>query len=165
MLSNLAARRRGFTLIELMIVIIVIAILALIVIPRLAGASMRAKESTMQSNMQTIRNAVANFNADCGTYPTSLSDLLVTSAPSYVVSSAWKGPYLNSTGYPICATGSALPQNPVVYSSSLTGETATAPSSSTTPAANWYYQSASGVVLPGVLGTTHDGSSTPYSLL
>ena len=165
MKAKTVMQRRGFTLIELMIVIIVIAILALIVIPRLAGASMRAKESSMESNMQTIRTAVANFNADCGVYPTSLADLLVTSSPSYVISTTWKGPYLNTAGYPICHTGSALPQNPVVYSSALTGETATAPSSATTPAANWYYQSASGIVLPGILGNTHDGSNTAYSLL
>ncbi len=80
-ISAFAARRRGFTLIELLIVIVVIAILALIVIPRVMGASRKAKEATLKGNLHEIRNALEQFQADTGGYPTT-ANLIDIVAPS-----------------------------------------------------------------------------------
>jgi len=180
MLSVLAARRRGFTLIELMIVIIVIAILALIIIPKITGARKRAQEATMVSNLQNIRSAVETYSSDNGVYPNTLMDLFGTTATSGTaptsVASTWKGPYLRNTGSAVCTTGTPLPTNPIVVSAAGTnannGEVAaTAPptAGAATAAANWAYCNAAGnsqgAVWPGCSGTTADGNSTPYSQL
>jgi general secretion pathway protein G len=99
-------RRRshaGFTLIEMLIVIVVIAILALIVIPRLMGAGRKAKEAALRGDLHQIRNAVQQFEADCGDYPAALANL--QTAPAAGSSggqgisldvSAWQGPYLRT---------------------------------------------------------------------
>lgn len=119
--SKFAARRRGFTLIEMLIVIVVIAILALIVIPRIMGAARRAKESTLRGNLHEIRTAVGHFEADCGCYPASLQDLLLTKAnePTAgiddagtsvpIPSGSYEGPYFTVGGG---LAGSGMPVNP-----------------------------------------------------
>ena len=54
-------RRSGFTLIEVLIVIVVIAILAAIVVPRLLGAGREAREASLRAHLQEIRNALGLF--------------------------------------------------------------------------------------------------------
>src|SRR4030066_253645 len=66
---------KGFTLIEMLIVIVVIAILALIVIPRLLGAGRKAKEAALRGDLHQLRNAIQQFEADCGDYPAASADL------------------------------------------------------------------------------------------
>ena len=94
---------RGFTLIEMLIVIVVIAILALIVIPRLLGAGRKAKEAALKGDLHQIRNAIQQFEADLGDYPAALNDLVATAAPTGVGGNnisldpaGWQGPYLKT---------------------------------------------------------------------
>jgi len=60
---------------EMLIVIVVIAILALIVIPRLLGLGRKEKELALRSNLLLLRNAIQQFEADCGDFPAELSNL------------------------------------------------------------------------------------------
>jgi len=89
----LAARRKGFTLIEMLIVIVVIAILALIVIPRLMNAADRARGATYRSNLAMMQTALEQFHADCGVYPATLTDLYATAVTgaTYNVSTTTTG--------------------------------------------------------------------------
>jgi len=103
MMSSIASRkRRGFTLIEMLIVIVVIAILALIVIPRLLGAGRKAKEAALRGNLHQIRNAIQQFEADCGDYPAELSQLMTEPAGGNggtgvaLDVEGWQGPYLRT---------------------------------------------------------------------
>jgi general secretion pathway protein G len=95
-------KRRGFTLIEMLIVIVVIAILALIVIPRLLGAGRKAKEATLRGDLHQIRNAIQQFEADCGDYPASLAQLQTQPAGGNggtgiaLDVNGWQGPYLRT---------------------------------------------------------------------
>jgi len=104
-----AGRRRhpggklGFTLVELLVVIVVLAVLAAIVLPKFMNSSARSKESALKSDLRLIRNAVSLFQADIGKYPNTLADLAATDkatvkgADGAVVSAAdWHGPYLDS---------------------------------------------------------------------
>ena len=59
-----ARRRRGMTLIELMIVLAILAILAALVIPRFGNASEDARESAAQRQLQVVRSAVAHYQAE-----------------------------------------------------------------------------------------------------
>ena len=84
--------RRGFTLVELLIVIIIIAVLAAIAIPKFANSSARSKESALKSTLKIARNAVEIYRADTGAYPPALADL--ATAPG-TPPAGYKGPYVN----------------------------------------------------------------------
>ena len=75
--------KSGFTIVELLIVIVVIAILAAITIVAYNGVQERARYSSMKSDIITLNKAILMYYADNGTYPTnSLGSNYVTSANS-----------------------------------------------------------------------------------
>ena len=89
--------RRAFTLIELMIVIVIIAALAAMVIPRLNGRSEDAKIAIDQSDINSnIALALKLYETDNGFYPTTEQGLaaLIGKPPTNPIPLNWKGPYL-----------------------------------------------------------------------
>ena len=62
--------KRGFTLIEILIVVVILGILAAIVIPQFTDAADDAQLAAVQSQIQTIRGQVELFNVQTGSYPT-----------------------------------------------------------------------------------------------
>lgn len=69
-------RRRGFTLIELMIVMAVVAILVSIAVPVYTRSIMRAKESVLRNNLFTMRTVIDEYTYDKQKAPQSLQDLV-----------------------------------------------------------------------------------------
>jgi general secretion pathway protein G len=67
---------RGFTLLELMIVLAIMGILLTIAQPNLRHAITRAKEAVLQEDLFQIRDALDQFYADTGKYPAQLTDLV-----------------------------------------------------------------------------------------
>lgn len=68
--------RRGFTLVELMIVMTVISILVSIAIPIYQKSVIRAKESVLKNNLFTLRTVIDEYTYDKGKAPQSLQDLV-----------------------------------------------------------------------------------------
>jgi prepilin-type N-terminal cleavage/methylation domain-containing protein len=62
-------KRRGFTLIELMVVIAIIIILAAIAIPNYLTMTKRAKNSRLEADMATLATALETYKTDWGSYP------------------------------------------------------------------------------------------------
>lgn len=71
-------RAGGFTLIELMIVMAIIAILATIAIPSYINAVRHAKEAVLKEDLHTMRSAIDSYTVDKGKAPQSLDDLVQT---------------------------------------------------------------------------------------
>ncbi len=70
------ARRNGFTLIEMMVVLLLLALLASIVAPRVTGSIDRAKESTLKEDLFVLRKAIDAYYADHRVYPPALNTLV-----------------------------------------------------------------------------------------
>jgi general secretion pathway protein G len=68
-------RTRGFTLTELLLVLLFIAILASLVIPVVVNSVHYARESALKEDLYTMRKAIDDYYADKGKYPESLKEL------------------------------------------------------------------------------------------
>jgi general secretion pathway protein G len=70
------APRRGFTFVEMMVVITIIVILITIAIPIYQKSIIRAREAVLHNNLNTLRQVIDNYTYDKEKAPQSLSDLV-----------------------------------------------------------------------------------------
>lgn len=75
---TLPARRRarGYTLLELLVVMAVLGILAAVAVPQLLKTPIRAREAALKENLFTFRSMIDQYYADKGNYPDSLETLV-----------------------------------------------------------------------------------------
>jgi general secretion pathway protein G len=88
-------RAHGFTLVELLLVLVILGTLAALVLPKFTGRTEQARITAAQTQIATFGTALDAFEIDTGSYPTGRAGLqsLVT-APGDV--QGWRGPYLKS---------------------------------------------------------------------
>lgn len=76
-MNNLKAKRKGFTLVELVVVMAIIGILVLLVVPRFSVMTDSARSRTTEANLRTLVSAYSMYMADnAGKAPTALSNLM-----------------------------------------------------------------------------------------
>ena len=94
--SSSGMPRRGFTLIEILVVIVVIAILATLIAPNIFQHVGEAKTTTAKAQIENIGAALDAYRLDNGSYPTSDQGLaaLQTAPSSDPAPTNWRGPYL-----------------------------------------------------------------------
>lgn len=87
----------GFTLVEIMLVVIIIGALAAMVIPRLSGRSEQAKKAVARTDIDSqLSTALKLYELDNGNFPTTSQGLeaLLKEPTSSPVPKNWNGPYL-----------------------------------------------------------------------
>lgn len=97
-------RKRGFSLVELMMVVLIIGIILAIAVPNFTLAARRNREEVLRNNLRVYRQAVNLFLTDTGVFPASLSALTATTAPATglntaggsvaITATSFRGPYV-----------------------------------------------------------------------
>ncbi len=88
-----AATVRGFTLIEVLLVLIILVIIGSIVVPNLFGAKDKANVDAAKAQVTVLKGAMQMYKLDYNKYPATLKDLNEKPSDSSQ-SDKWRGPYL-----------------------------------------------------------------------
>ena len=103
-----SSRRRGFTLIELMVVMVILVLLAALVLPRVVGRTDQARRTTSIVQLRTLMSSLDQYRIDNGgKLPSSEQGLeaLLREPTSSPKPKRWRGPYLDSDVVPTDAWG------------------------------------------------------------
>jgi len=136
--------KKAFTLVEILIVVIILGILAAVVIPQFSAASNDTRDSSVMTDLKTLRSQIQLYKAQHGdTYPTDFLNMMtkytdINGVTSDTYSSTYRfGPYML-----------AVPANP--YTGVRTVTTVTGAATAYTAAADltfgWWYNSTTGEV-------------------
>jgi general secretion pathway protein G len=92
-LGNKRYRQSGFTLVELLLVLVILALIAGLVLPGIIGKAESAKAKAAASQISRISMSVESYYLDTGNTPSSLEELV--NQPSGT--SGWNGPYIKNS--------------------------------------------------------------------
>jgi general secretion pathway protein G len=130
--SRRAARAAGFTLVEVLLVLIILVVIGSIVVPNLFGVKDKADIDAAKAQVTSLKGAMQMYRLDFNKYPSSLKDL--TDKPSDTTqASKWRGPYLEGqmkkdpwgNDYQYLAQGKKNPDGYDLWSSGPDGQSGT----------------------------------------
>lgn len=93
-IRSLQMRSAGFTLLEIMVVVIIIGVLAATIIPQFMGTTHDAKVSAAKADVSQLENALERFNLHMDRYPTMDEGLKVLVEAPAGEDKKWRGPYI-----------------------------------------------------------------------
>ncbi|MBX7168047.1 MAG: type II secretion system GspH family protein [Pirellulales bacterium] len=76
--------RSGFSLLEMLAVVVLLGIIATLVVPRVANSSLTARSNTTQHILSSLNSAIEQYQLDHGSYPSSLKELVPDYLPDGV---------------------------------------------------------------------------------
>ncbi len=91
---------KGFTMVELMAVLIILGLLATVLVRNFMGSTDKARVTTTKVNLRLLHGAVTQFKMDTGRFPTEEEGLMVLIEPPSDVTSYQPGGYLETTDIP-----------------------------------------------------------------
>ncbi len=109
---TIANIKKGFTLVEIMIVLVILGLLIAVALPKVSQVLSTGKINATRTSLASLAKAIKNFNADTSVWPSSIVDLMnpvVTTGSGYhsrtlavlnyspVQVRGWKGPYMDGT--------------------------------------------------------------------
>jgi type IV pilus assembly protein PilA len=123
------SRRAGFTLIEVMVVVVILAILAAMAIPRFKNTKGKGHSAALRTDLRNLATAEESFFFSNGRYSTALDSLNFRGSPGVVVTvpeasnQGWSASVTHPESYPLkCAMfeGTAAPLPPATAESQIT---------------------------------------------
>lgn len=81
-------QRTGFSLVELIVVVLIMGVIAAVAIPKMVGSTQTAKDNSAKASLAVLRNAVELYYANNGTYPGTDQASLQAALTTYI-----KGPF------------------------------------------------------------------------
>lgn len=112
------ARAAGFTLLEMIVVLVIIGLIMGLVGPRLFGQADKAKVQTAETQVRMIKGALETMRLDIGRFPSEQEglDMLMDKPADPRLATRWSGPYLDD-GVPVDPWG-----NPYQYAPKASGK-------------------------------------------
>lgn len=112
--TQLSLRQKGFTIVELLVVIIVIGIIAGIIVVSYSAVTQSARKQAVKTDAQAIASQINKYKSDKGSYPSDLSEIQIPSG----VTSTFQYAY-NETAGSYCVTASVKGASAFVKSGSV----------------------------------------------
>ncbi len=122
------ARAAGFTLLEMLVVLVIIGLIAGLVGPQLMGRVDTSKATAADTQVRMLKSALDTMRLDIGRYPNREEglNLLVTPPKDERISARWQGPYLSEDAVPVDPWGTPYQYTPstgiLIYLFSLGGD-------------------------------------------
>ena len=156
-------KQKGFSLIELLIVVAIILIIAAIAIPNLLRSKMAANEASAVGSMRTINTTSTQYSTTYGGYPPTLSVLggpaggAATSSSAELIDAVLAGG--TKSGYSFSYTSGATDTNGNVLQYTMTA----VPTSAGVTGQRTFFTDQTGVIRADATGATASVNSTPIS--
>ena len=88
--------RGGFTIIEVIVIVVILGVLAAIIAPRLVGRIGQSKQAAAKNNAAALATGIKMFMADNGNPGSGATIDILVNRPADVDESSWRGPYVDN---------------------------------------------------------------------